>query len=111
MSDIFSNTRSQSEDLPKFQGVLPTPQQDAHFMSLQGAQWATPPVPQPDRPNYHLANILRHLAYPDNPEYSNNLPNLGDNFPGPNTLVPNTCLLYTSPSPRDRQKSRMPSSA
>ena len=26
-------------------------------------------------------------------------------------LEPNTCLLYTSPSPRDRQKSRMPSSA
>ena len=24
---------------------------------------------------------------------------------------PNGCLLYTSPSPRDRQKSRMPSSA
>ena len=28
--------------------------------------------------------------------------------PGPGGL---TCLLYTSPSPRDRQKSRMPSSA
>ena len=27
-----------------------------------------------------------------------------------NTKV-NACLLYTSPSPRDRQKSRMPSSA
>ena len=26
-------------------------------------------------------------------------------------LHANTCLLYTSPSPRDRQKSRMPSSA
>ena len=26
-------------------------------------------------------------------------------------LVNSTCLLYTSPSPRDRQKSRMPSSA
>ena len=25
--------------------------------------------------------------------------------------LPWTCLLYTSPSPRDRQKSRMPSSA
>ena len=25
--------------------------------------------------------------------------------------VANACLLYTSPSPRDRQKSRMPSSA
>ena len=29
----------------------------------------------------------------------------------PDTTPPNTCLLYTSPSPRDRQKSRMPSSA
>ena len=27
------------------------------------------------------------------------------------TEVNNICLLYTSPSPRDRQKSRMPSSA
>ena len=26
-------------------------------------------------------------------------------------LKSGTCLLYTSPSPRDRQKSRMPSSA
>ena len=28
-----------------------------------------------------------------------------------NQLMNETCLLYTSPSPRDRQKSRMPSSA
>ena len=27
------------------------------------------------------------------------------------TTLPNTCLLYTSPSPRDRTRSRMPSSA
>ena len=27
------------------------------------------------------------------------------------SAVSNDCLLYTSPSPRDRQKSRMPSSA
>ena len=26
-------------------------------------------------------------------------------------LIYNTCLLYTSPSPRDRTRSRMPSSA
>ena len=26
-------------------------------------------------------------------------------------VAANSCLLYTSPSPRDRQKSRMPSSA
>ena len=30
---------------------------------------------------------------------------------GTNTNQPSICLLYTSPSPRDRQKSRMPSSA
>ena len=28
-----------------------------------------------------------------------------------NLEVPKTCLLYTSPSPRDRTRSRMPSSA
>ena len=28
-----------------------------------------------------------------------------------NRMASKTCLLYTSPSPRDRQKSRMPSSA
>ena len=28
-----------------------------------------------------------------------------------NYLIDVSCLLYTSPSPRDRQKSRMPSSA
>ena len=30
---------------------------------------------------------------------------------GPLDMRMDTCLLYTSPSPRDRQKSRMPSSA
>ena len=36
--------------------------------------------------------------YPDKPIYD--IP-----------ALPECCLLYTSPSPRDRQKSRMPSSA
>ena len=31
--------------------------------------------------------------------------------PGFSTTLCTDCLLYTSPSPRDRQKSRMPSSA
>ena len=29
----------------------------------------------------------------------------------PNRVFDNSCLLYTSPSPRDRTRSRMPSSA
>ena len=37
---------------------------------------------------------------------------LGDfNYPNIDWLTFRGCLLYTSPSPRDRQKSRMPSSA
>ena len=35
-----------------------------------------------------------------------------DGFPGPySSYVYDTCLLYTSPSPRDQRGSRMPSSA
>ena len=33
------------------------------------------------------------------------------NFDRQSIINLNVCLLYTSPSPRDRQKSRMPSSA
>ena len=48
-----------------------------------------------------------------------NFPQWGDNAPftvaelvdGKAVPYPDACLLYTSPSPRDRQKSRMPSSA
>ena len=36
---------------------------------------------------------------------------VGDSLEIPVTEHSTTCLLYTSPSPRDRQKSRMPSSA
>ena len=36
------------------------------------------------------------------------LPDTSDFVKGLDTII---CLLYTSPSPRDRQKSRMPSSA
>ena len=34
-----------------------------------------------------------------------------DRFGAPENVWDEPCLLYTSPSPRDRQKSRMPSSA
>ena len=34
-----------------------------------------------------------------------------DGDTGTQAAINNNCLLYTSPSPRDRQKSRMPSSA
>ena len=53
--------------------------------------------------------VLFHSAMPTN------LYGPGDNYEGENShVLPaliRSCLLYTSPSPRDRQKSRMPSSA
>ena len=36
---------------------------------------------------------------------------LSEDNDNPITIYISSCLLYTSPSPRDRQKSRMPSSA
>ena len=36
---------------------------------------------------------------------------LPDDLDAVSIAVPTTCLLYTSPSPRDRTRSRMPSSA
>ena len=38
-------------------------------------------------------------------------PRLLEIFQPPQRIIYKFCLLYTSPSPRDRQKSRMPSSA
>ena len=47
--------------------------------------------------------------------YSSKIKDLKELPQGANVVIPNDatngCLLYTSPSPRDRQKSRMPSSA
>ena len=36
---------------------------------------------------------------------------MGPNGSGKSTLAYSICLLYTSPSPRDRTRARMPSSA
>ena len=61
---------------------------------------------------YHLINEvtgkeLRHFASNDRlKQYNVNRAEFNVRLPSLQT-----CLLYTSPSPRDRQKSRMPSSA
>ena len=44
-------------------------------------------------------------------EYIDQLELLKENLSSNSFLNNRSCLLYTSPSPRDRQKSRMPSSA
>ena len=61
-----------------------------------------------------LATILgpKALSYPF-AAYINNSNHIRERrmYLKPNNAMGEDCLLYTSPSPRDRQKSRMPSSA
>ena len=58
---------------------------------------------------YNLTEKVTINALPDVDYLINELEHLINN---PNEIIAiGTCLLYTSPSPRDRQKSRMPSSA
>ena len=51
---------------------------------------------------------IETIAYED---ANTKLKALYDRVKGPDNNVDNICLLYTSPSPRDRTRSRMPSSA
>ena len=59
--------------------------------------------------NVPAFNDDRTPTDPKDPKPDEKLPN--DLNPEQWALVNKDCLLYTSPSPRDRQKSRMPSSA
>ena len=69
----------------------------------------------PENARLTLAERVRSLAYLYQPEDPFTLasgrvsPHFFDMKPV--MCDPECCLLYTSPSPRDRQKSRMPSSA
>ena len=61
--------------------------------------------------NKDAAMELKKMSYdgrnPDESWTNQNITSIGYHY----NMTPETCLLYTSPSPRDRQKSRMPSSA
>ena len=75
----------------------------------------------------HSSNAINTYIATDNIEIKNHVESLGanvvmtseDHASGTDRIaeaakkldLPMNCLLYTSPSPRDRQKSRMPSSA
>ena len=83
-----NGNNSDSDNLVDF-GDLPPP-------TIPPVDLLAAPIPGPD-----LSDPFGSLLEIDTQE-----PVIGG---GP--TIPKNCLLYTSPSPRDRQKSRMPSSA
>ena len=56
-----------------------------------------------------VSDLIRELYKQDSP--TEIIGNNSKSFIGNKTQSANTCLLYTSPSPRDAHESRMPSSA
>ena len=62
---------------------------------------------EPDAPNY--TPRISGLLHIENGEFNYDMSILKSNNGNPDAC--NSCLLYTSPSPRDRTRSRMPSSA
>src|SRR5678809_602144 len=85
---------------------------DALYFSAAGREvgrelWKYAPAPAP------AIVVARHVFYNhsafDGSDADANAADDGAIAPDKNALL--ACLLYTSPSPRDRQKSRMPSSA
>ena len=65
------------------------------------------PNPNVATDKYFNQNVYEQKQRAGNP-VGNNIPQI---YSLTGDYLSSTCLLYTSPSPRDRQKSRMPSSA
>ena len=60
-----------------------------------------------DAPDLDTIKAAKELAKEESGQISNLVDSIFERFP----LAASTCLLYTSPSPRDQRGSRMPSSA
>ena len=102
---------------------------DAQWHVPSYAQWCEDEDPVPAY--RHMANLLRLIGWSQQesslrpwilktPQHMLDLPALLEVFPDarlifthrdPKQFVASACLLYTSPSPRDKRQSRMPSSA
>ena len=88
-----------AEDKPRFGGSLLT--NEVSIGNQSGKEWAKKIVGElKEMPNVQVKNRAQVFGY-----YDHNMLVMSER------VTDHFCLLYTSPSPRDRQKSRMPSSA
>ena len=88
------------------------------FLLLGSILWAKTGSPKPNVLFISIDDLNDWVGFMDgHPQaktpHMDRLAKSGRNFTNAHCSVPvcTSCLLYTSPSPRDRQKSRMPSSA
>ena len=114
-------TASSSTTVPRTSTpTAPTPSRTA---SPTGTPfpWCSPPPewttlhkswkPLPEIPEIPAIPDLPSLGPSTSGRQTRETPIRFASFKGKEIVLPSGCLLYTSPSPRDRQKSRMPSSA
>ena len=78
------------------------------FAAFTAVDTVSTPTPPADR-NLHLPQKFKTVY--DGFDLYNQQRDQARHCIGLQTLLDITCLLYTSPSPRDRTRSRMPSSA
>ena len=76
---------------------------------------AAPAATEIDTSDENVASLYQNTQVPQSNAAATISPPTAEPIPivpeAAPVAAPNICLLYTSPSPRDRQKSRMPSSA
>ena len=113
------------ESLEKLDEIMSTPGLDGIYIGPADLSLAVGEAPGFDRPEntkayFEILRILEHAKknkifsgiHNATPEYAQKMIDLGFNLV---TIGSDqrymSCLLYTSPSPRDRTRSRMPSSA
>ena len=80
----------------------------AHFLIESGEQLLSLLWPAADARRAASLEIIARTAYTAEEIACHYLETIGLDQSG---AIRNTCLLYTSPSPRDKRQSRMPSSA
>ena len=100
--EIFAQSEVPLESLPeRFEGMETT-------LQVGGSDWQVVGSDPSTRAEMKKAGrvqlVLRKVVAVDPKSILFSLPTVVDALPG-------DCLLYTSPSPRDRTRSRMPSSA
>ena len=107
-SEPYDNSKQQQQQQQQQNQQQQQQQQQKQQQKQQQQQQQQPQQQQQQQPYY--ASSSPSAAYPS-PDPGTSAQAAPRHFAGIARIVRRGCLLYTSPSPRDRTRSRMPSSA